>query len=56
MEDDPRSQADLFIQLGDNIYADTYLAAQMPSNYSRLWWNADYKVPRREVPVIAIWG
>ena len=55
MENDPRSQTDLFIHFGDNIYADTYLAAQMPSKYSRPWWNTDYQAPRREVPVIAIW-
>ena len=52
---DPSSQApDLFINLGDNIYADTYSAAQMRSKCAGLWSNTDYQALRREVPVIAI--
>ena len=49
------AKPDLFVHLGDNVYADTYSAAQMRSNYARLWSNADYQALRRAVPVIAIW-
>ena len=49
------AKPDLFVHLGDNVYADTYLAAQMHSNCARLWSHADYQALRRAVPVIAIW-
>ena len=49
------TKPDLFVQLGDNVYADTYSAAQMRSNCARLWSKADYQALRRAVPVIAIW-
>ena len=46
---------DLFIHLGDNVYADTYIAFEMRSIYAQLWANAGYQALRREVPVVAIW-
>ena len=46
---------DLFIHLGDNVYADTDIASEMRSTYAQLWANAGYQALRREVPVVATW-
>jgi len=50
-----KARPDLFIHLGDNVYADTYLASEMRSSYAQLWANAGYQALRREVPVVATW-
>lgn len=46
---------EMFLHLGDNIYADTYSSAEMRSNYAQLWANPDYQALRRRIPVVALW-
>lgn len=46
---------DLFIHLGDNVYADTLIPAEMAEAYRSLWGQADYQALRRNVPVMACW-
>tara|TARA_B100000676_G_C18090129_1_gene858886 strand:+ start:1787 stop:2815 length:1029 start_codon:yes stop_codon:yes gene_type:complete len=48
-------QPDIFVHLGDNIYADTYHAFEMHSCYAQLWANAGYQALRRATPVVATW-
>ena len=49
------AKPDLFVHLDYNVYADTYSAAQIRSNYARLWSNAYNQALRRVVSAIAIW-
>ena len=49
------AKPNLFIHLGDNVYADTYSAAQMRAAYARLLEHTGYQALRRQVPVIATW-
>ncbi len=49
------AQPDLFIAMGDNVYADTVDPEAMRSAYGRLGENADYRALRERVPVLATW-
>jgi len=46
---------DLWIWLGDNIYADTEDMAKMAYRYAQLDSNVNYRLLKREVPMIATW-
>jgi alkaline phosphatase D len=49
------AQPDLFIAMGDNVYADTVDPEAMRSAYGRLGENPDYRTLRERVPVLATW-
>lgn len=46
---------DLFLFLGDNVYADTENPATMRATYARLGRQSGYRALRRQVPVLATW-
>lgn len=46
---------DLFVFLGDNVYADTDDPAELQATYDRLLSNPGYRQLRDQVPVIATW-
>jgi alkaline phosphatase D len=48
-------QPDLFIAMGDNVYADTVDPEAMRSAYGKLYENPDYRALRDRVPVLATW-
>lgn len=48
-------QPDLFIYLGDNIYADTDNMCKMRRKYKKLAKNKDFKEFRKTTPIIATW-
>ncbi|GGD59143.1 alkaline phosphatase D family protein [Lacimicrobium alkaliphilum] len=48
-------QPDLFMFLGDNIYADTTDMQELAAKYQQLGNNPGIKMLRRQTPVIAIW-
>jgi alkaline phosphatase D len=48
-------QPDLFIYLGDNIYADTYSMCKMKRKYRKLSKNKDFRLFREKTPIIATW-
>lgn len=49
------TEPDLFIALGDNVYADTVDPEVMRSAYQELRNNPDYRVLRERIPVLATW-
>lgn len=49
------ARPELFIHLGDNIYADTEVPEVMRRKYRRLWDEPGYQALRRAIPVHAIW-
>lgn len=50
-----KHQPDLFIYLGDNIYADTYSMCKMKKKYRKLAKNKDFHAFREKTPIIATW-
>lgn len=48
-------EPDLWIALGDNIYADTEDMDKMAAKYAQLAANPNYQALREKVPVIATW-
>jgi alkaline phosphatase D len=50
-----KENPDLFIFLGDNIYADTEDMDLMKSKYSKFWNNPLFKSFRNNVPLVATW-
>lgn len=48
-------EPDLWIWLGDNIYADTEDMAKMAYRYAQLDSNLNYRLLKQNVPMIAIW-
>jgi alkaline phosphatase D len=50
-----KENPDLFIFLGDNIYADTEDMDVMKSKYSKFWNNPYFKSFRNNVPLLATW-
>ena len=46
---------DLFIFLGDNIYADTYSMCKMKRKYRKLSKNKDFRLFREQTSIIATW-
>jgi alkaline phosphatase D len=50
-----KHQPDLFIYLGDNIYADTYSMCKMKRKYLKLSKNKDFRLFREKTPIIATW-
>ena len=46
---------ELFVHLGDNIYADTDIPDEMARKYMRLWSEPGYRALRTKVPVVATW-
>lgn len=49
------SRPDVFVALGDNVYADTTDAAAMRAAYARLGEDPGYRALRERVPVLATW-
>lgn len=50
-----KDNPDLFIFLGDNIYADTEDMAVMKAKYKKLWNNPHFKIFKKNVPIMATW-
>ena len=50
-----KHKPDLFIYLGDNIYADTDRMSKMRRKYRKLSKNKDFRLFREKTPIIATW-
>ena len=50
-----KDHPNLFIFLGDNVYADTENMETMRSRYNDLWTNSSFESFRKEVPLLATW-
>ena len=50
-----KDSPELFIFLGDNVYADTEDMKKMNSRYNDLWTNPYFESFRKEVPLLATW-
>ncbi|MDC0254153.1 alkaline phosphatase family protein [Bacteriovoracales bacterium] len=50
-----KDNPDLFIFLGDNIYADTEDMEVMKTKYKKLWNNPHFKIFKKNIPIMATW-
>ena len=50
-----KDEPNLFIFLGDNVYADTEDMERMKSRYDDLWTNPVFRSFRQDIPLLATW-
>jgi alkaline phosphatase D len=45
----------LFLMLGDNVYADTYDLEKLAEEYERQWNHPDFQLVRETCPIVGVW-